>query len=523
MNRFWRYNPKTNSYCACEEEPLSLFPTVVKIGKSAQMAFCRVHHKWEQILAFNKNVLKTSCGKLYAGPFVRENSVVNYGYDVKKKNETYYINVKSQTAGISNRRLLENSFELDLQKRILYLNGKSVFETEQIPCGLCKEITSQILDELGEKYKAEYKIKPTVSSGLKGFSLIIGYMLSPFNVNFFKIAQHWGLNPYDKDFISLSSGNSPTAENEMFESLGIKPTKNLRKLYQKFPQSIVCYAAAKDLGFSDVNILQKSASPKFYAFLKHYMITFHGSEVTYAMRDGLKTFTGDLIPLSNQKTVWASLERTVENLFDRTVANNVVEDGIEGYLHCREFLTEKEKKDVMHEGFNQYTHDFLVRRLDNLVAEERMRRYEKETADAKVPFPIEKNFLDLEYKCGDDYVNVKKSNGDIERIEVKDDERYCFYVAKTKAELQIIGSEMHNCVGWGYDRAVKSRRATIVYAKFHGKYRICIEVTPDFKIRQSLGQRNHPLEGDDLQAYHEWCIAKSIKFEKAFQIHVAPA
>lgn len=137
-------------------------------------------------------------------------------------------------------------------------------------------------------------------------------------------------------------------------------------------------------------------------------------------------------------------------------------------------------------------------------------------------FRIEQNFLDLEYKCGDDYENVKKSNGEIERVEVKDEERYCFYVAKTKAELQIVGSEMHNCVGWGYDRAVRSRHATIVYAKFRGKYRICIEVTPNFTVRQSLGQRNKPLEGEDLQAYHEWCGAKGIKFEKAFRFHVAP-
>lgn len=522
IERYWRYNIQTNSYCASEDEPLSVFPTVVKIAKNEQLAFCRFHHAWEQIAAFKGNVLKTSCGKLYAGPFVRENSIVNYGYDIQKRNGIYYIEVKSQTAGTKKRRLLENHFELNLEKHVLYHNNEAIFKTEEIPCGLCTEITQKIIDELAEKYEDEYKIKPTVSSSLKGFSLIVGYMLSPFNVNFYKIAQHWGLNPYDKDFISLSSGNSPTAENEMFESLGIKPTKQIRKLYQKFPQSVVCYAAAKDLGFSDVNILQKSAMPKFYAFLKHYMITFRGSDVNYAVRDGLKTFVQDLIPLSNQKTVWASIERTLDELIKKSVSNYVVEDGLNSYFHARTYLTEKEKKDVMHEGFNQYTHDFLVRRLDQLQREHQLALFEKQNADANVPFQIEKQFLDLEYKCGDDYRVVKNANGETERIKVEDDERYCFYVARTRKDLQIVGSEMHNCVGWGYDHSVRERRATIVYAKFRGKYKICIEVTPSFTIRQSLGPSNAPLQGESLRAYQEWCSAKHIKFEKAFSVHLAP-
>lgn len=521
IERYWRYNPKTNSYKTSEEEPLSVFPTVVKVRKNEQLVFCRLHHTWERIAAFRENVLKTSCGKLYAGPFVRENSVVNYGYDVQKRNETYYIEVKSQTSGPQKRRLLKNHFELNLEKHVLYHDGEAIFKTDEIPCGLCPEITQKILDELAEKHKAEYKIKPTVSSSLKGFSLIIGYMLSPFNVNFYKIAQHWGLNPYDKDFISLSSGNSPTAENEMFESLGIKPTKQIRKLYQKFPQSIVCYAAAKDLGFTDVNILQKSATPKFYVFLKYYMITFRGSDVNYAVREGLKSFAQDLIPLSDQETVWASIERTLGELINKSVSNYVVEDGINSYLHARTFLTEKEKKDVMHEGFNQYTHDFLVRRLNNLAKEERLRRFEKQKADANKPFPIEQAFLDLEYKCGEDYRVVKNANGETERIKAEDEERFCFYVARDAKELKIVGSEMHNCVGWGYAHSVRERNATIVYAKFRGKYRICIEVTPSFTIRQSLGPSNQPLEGESLKAYHEWSVEKHIRFEKAFSVHLA--
>lgn len=526
LTRFWRYNPAINKFSESDDEPLSVFPTLVKVEKERQLVFCRLHHKWEQIFAFGKGVLKTSCGKLYEGPFVKENSIVNYGYNVQKRGCVYTIRVKSQTAVTHNRRLLENVFELDLAQKNLRMNGKALFDTDNIQSKLCEEITTKILDELGEKYNAEYGIKPCVSSSLKGFDLVLGYMLCPFNVNFFKISQHWGLNPYDKDFISLSSGNSPSAENEMFESLGIKPTRQLRKLYQKIPQSVVCYSAAKDLGFTDVNILQKSVTPAFYKFLSHYMITFCGSDVNYALRDGLRTFTHDMLALSAQKTVWASVERTLAIFSKKIVPENVIEDGITSYVHCREFLTAKEKKDVMHEGFSQYTHDFLVRRLNN-VAEQRMNAMRRKT-EAKIlkldcePFNIEQSFLDLEYKCGDDWINIKKADGQIERVKVADEERYCFFVAKTGGELKVVGSEMRNCVGWGYENAVRSRRSTIVYAKFRGKYKICIEVTPDFRIRQSLGPSNKPLQGADLEAYHEWCDAKHIHFEKAFKIHIAP-
>lgn len=513
MQRFWAYDIRKNNYIPTVSEPLSTFPTIVD-AKNMKV-WCRSCHRWENILAFSQNVLKSECKKLYTGPFTTNHSVFSYGFDILQKDKTFYIRIQSQIAATDYRRLLENYFEVNLNKKKLYKNGIETFEREEISGLLCKEITSQIMDSIGNEYKNQYGIKPTVSSSLKGFSLVLGYMLCPFNVNFFIICQHWGLNPHDADFTSLSSGNTPNAENEMFACLGIKPVKSVRKLYQKFPQGIISYAAAKDLGITDVNLLMKSANPRWYAFFKYYMISCNNGEIRYTVQGALKQFVQDMLAFTNQKTIWNSLDRTVNCLVDKTVSNFYITDGIQMYLGFSEHLTEKEKREILSEGFNKYTHDFLLRRNNELNEEMRRNRTAasfKKAMDTNVTFDIEKSFLDLEYKAGPAF--KKNSNGEMEPV--KDEDRYCFFVAKDSYTLKVIGSEMSNCVGWGYKQDVLTRRATIVYAMHQGKYKICIEVSPKFSIRQAYGPHNSHLHGDAFEAYSEWCKEKHIVRQNAF-------
>ena len=514
MERYWAYNNIRNNYIPTVSEPLSAFPTIVDI--KAMKVWCRSCHRWENIQAFSQNVLKAGCGKLYTGPFTQDDSVFCYGYDISRRDKTFYIKVQSQAVATNYRRLLENSFELDLKKKRLYKNGNETFKGEEISGQLCSELTTQLVDEIGNEHKNQFGIKPTVSSSLKGFSLLLGYMLCPFNVNFFMISRHWGLNPYDADFTSLSSGDTPNAENEMFASLGLRPNKSIRKLYQKFPQGIISYAAAKDLGFTDVNLLMKSTNPKWYAFFKYNMLSVFNGEISYPVRTSLRQFCKDMLALTNQKTLWNSLDRTINNLTDEDVQKFYVTDGIQMYLGCREVLTEREKRQILSEGFNKYTHDFLIRRQNALAVErgkianeqaelERLRR------DSE-PFDLESQFLDLEYKAGEAFT----FNANKERVPVPDEERYCFYVARNALTLKTIGSEMSNCVGWGYAENVRARCATIVYAMHKGKYEICIEVSPQFSIRQALGPHNHTLQGEALEAYSEWCREKHIVRNNVF-------
>ncbi|MGN0729185.1 PcfJ domain-containing protein [Treponema sp.] len=351
---------------------------------------------------------------------------------------------------------------------------------------------------------------------------MLGYMLCPFNVNFFVISRHWGLNPYDADFTSISSGDTPNAENEMFASLGIRPSKSVRKLYQKFPQGIISYAAVKDLGITDVNLLMKSATPKWYAFFKSYMISISEGEIDYPVRNPLRLFVHDMLEITNQKTVWNSLERTVGYLSDEDISNVYVTDGIQMYSGCAGHLTDREKRQILSEGFNRYTHDFLMRRNNQMAAEraEEIRSNEwKKAVDENEVFEIEQPFLALEYKAGEAF----RINANKEHVPVPDEDRYCFFVAKDSLTLKVIGSEMKNCVGWGYAEAVRNRRSTIVYAVHKGKYKICIEVTPSFSIRQAFGPCNQELQGEAFEAYSEWCYEKHIARRKAFSRRCAPA
>lgn len=510
MQRFWSYDVRRNNYIPTDSEPLSTFPTIVD-AQNMKVWF-RSCHRWESIIAFSHNVLKSECTRLYTGPFTTDNSEFSYGFDVSRKDKTYYIRIQSQIAATDYRRLLENHFEVNLSKKKLYKNGRETCEREEISGVLCREITNQIIDEIGDEYKNQYGIRPTVSSSLKGFPLVLGYMLCPFNVNFYIICRHWGLNPYDADFTSLSSGNTPNAENEMFACLGIKPSKSVRKLYQKFPQGIISYAAAKDLGITDVNLLMKSASPKWYAFFKYYMISCNNGEIRYVVQDALKQFVQDMLILTDQKTIWNSLNRTVNCLVDKTVSNFYVTDGMRMYLGYSELLTEKEKREILSEGFNKYTHDFLLRR-NNEFSQGRLNPFSLKAADEQnVAFNIEKSFLDLEYKAGPAF--KKNSKGEMEPV--PDEVRYCFFVAKDSYTLRIIGSEMSNCVGYGYKTEVLSCRATIVYAMHQGKYKICIEVTPKFTIRQVYGPCNSLLHGEAYDAYAEWCKERHIVRKNAF-------
>lgn len=519
-SEYWSLIPEKKAYEKTEEEGFSVFPTIVNVQEKT--VFCKRCRRWEKIMHFQNNSLLTQCGAVYKDLFIQNNSILNYGYIIKHDTNRYFIKIKSQFVSTEKKRNFSNDFVLDLDRKRLYKNDQAVFDIADISGFLAREVTNEILDEMGKDYKEEFGIKPTITSRFLGFPLIIGYMLSPFNINFYQIAQHWGLNPYDKEFANLSSGNTPTAENEMFDSLGIKPTKAVRKMYQKNPKTVICYAAAKDLGFTDVNLLQKAYSPMFYEFLSANMISFAQGYISYGIHDGLKQFTEDLLRHSDQKTVWNSIIRTADYYMKSSENEISVVDGIQSYIYCRTHLTIDEKKEIMREGFNQYTHDYLVRRVNELSYRAGWAS-PVEYTETNVVFEIEQNFLDLEYKAGENFKRVyNRDTCKDEYVPVPDEERYCFYVARDSMTLRLIGNEMHNCVGWGYTNAVAERRSTIVYAKYRKKYRICIEVTPNFTIRQSLGPCNKSLKCEDLDAYEEWCKEKHITFKKAFEIHCAP-
>ena len=91
MQRFWSYDIRRNNYIPVVSEPLSTFPTIVDAKK--MKVWCRSCHRWEKILAFSQNVLKSECRKLYTGPFTTNHSVFSYGFDISQKDKTFNIHM----------------------------------------------------------------------------------------------------------------------------------------------------------------------------------------------------------------------------------------------------------------------------------------------------------------------------------------------------------------------------------------------------------------------------------------------
>lgn len=69
---------------------------------------------------------------------------------------------------------------------------------------------------------------------------------------------------------------------------------------------------------------------------------------------------------------------------------------------------------------------------------------------------------------------------------------------------------------------MKQRKSTIVYAMHENKYKICIEVTPEFSVRQAFGPCNSDLTGEAFEAYSEWCKEKQLVRQKVFRPYLAP-
>ena len=130
MERYWSYNARQNNYIPTVSEAFSTFPTIVKTKE--KQVWCRACHKWESIIAFSNNVLKAECGKLYAGPFSQNNSIFSYGFDVIRREHSFYIRVQSQTVSTDYRRLLENIYELDIQKKRLFKDGTPIYDRSDI-------------------------------------------------------------------------------------------------------------------------------------------------------------------------------------------------------------------------------------------------------------------------------------------------------------------------------------------------------------------------------------------------------
>ncbi len=501
MEKYWTYDPKTHSYVPTDRLPEVAVPTIVDLKQKT--AYCWTHRIWEPIKSADKTSIRIRCGKICPRPFLTENSFFIYGYEFSKVNGIYSFSVYSQVAfsDLSLQKYYRDLFTFNPETREVKRNSRFIDNLMDIT-SLPKElknimpdfITQAFIDELGKTYLSKFGIRPPITIPLTGLPLVIAYMCFPFNMKFYKIARFWTRSGRPGDAI-FSGFCTPDAENNMFESMGIKPTKVLRKTYQTDPRLLVCYAIMHKAGFTDVNILQKSMTSEFYYFLMNWG---HYIDFTEQQSFGIYNlcgFTRDMLKIADQVTVWNSLMRTLRISSESDEAEISATDCFEMYFMLGDTnLTEDERKMLLREGMNKFSHDFLVQRY-NAVYPKSVKQIEDCT------FILDQAILDLQCK-------------------IKCDSEWDFLVARDSDTLRKIGGEMQNCV-YSYRNQVKQRECTIVYAVNNKRHKICIELNPGFTIRQALGPYNNTLTGEALKAFVRWCQKKHLEIPYGYRKKLA--
>ncbi|MBO4319152.1 MAG: PcfJ domain-containing protein [Treponema sp.] len=490
MIKYWVYNQTIDGFIESECQPCPVTPTILDCKK--RLVFCHLHKTWEKISGIQDNAIKSECGTLMRKPFIKEYAEFIYGYEILNTGGIYYITVLSQISSTNGIKTSEQYMRIDPFKKEITCDGIFLRNIETAENILCKEVIDTIIDDIREKYKIKFGIKPETSTKLSGLTLLFAFIKCPYNLNFFMIAHYWDINTDDYNFTELSHGACPDAQSWMLKTMNITPTRKLKKMYIDEPKSIVYYAAAHFLGFTDVNLLQKSTSENFRFLIDYFTIRFP-LEKTGSRMEGLKTFTKDMLEFNSQINVWNSLTK-IARLY-RSSDGIYVTDGIRLYSKSSPYITKKEKFMIMKQGFNRNIHDFLVNSYQDIF---------NKTIRRNVKFNIEQYYLDLESIIVSDCLQTANS----------DDGKWNFLVAKDSETLRTIGSQMHNCVA-SYTESVIKRLSTIIYATNKRKFKICIEIAPNMVIRQAYGPCNQKLSGDSLNIFNLWCHQKNLPPKKS--------
>lgn len=463
--------------------------------KTKYKILCKVHNIWEDIGGIKvgrdgTKQLSTVCGFLAPPPYISEYVKSPFAYTVKTYANQSFISFTVFSVLYKGTKKIKDELNFTISTVTGDMeNTEKKFDVDNDKLSVPIEISNHIVTLMSKAFLNDFGFAPTLTSKVKDISVISGYVKYPFNANLAELQKVSGM----QDF-KIARDDSLN-ENKMFEFLGIKPTKALRKKYAEYPFAPIVWKFFERLGFKDVNIINTNiGNSLIHEFLIDHWVRYDSDEkrIVFNGDDQLVFFAEESHKRNGEKTVFGALLKcikTEQKSGNHFFGYSSVYDSIDMIQGNFERMPDEIKKEIFHDGVNSQTHDNLVtlfKSMDMGLSE----------SYKKMPFQYNNGELLLEYK----EKNPKTNQTTLE-----------FYLPKNEPELIEFGKKMHNCVGWGnYTRKVRERISTIVAVYVEGKANMCLELTPAKKIVQALGVCNKHLSKAQKSIIKDWASHRMV-------------
>ena len=227
----------------------------------------------------------------------------------------------------------------------------------------------------------------------------------------------------------------------------------LRKLYSEYPEVLLVYMRLKNCGFKDINLYNKVFSNLTYV---NILLNYDYEPLIFFARYCISKRSE--IPTLN--LLLKQSEREIRNFYN-------VADGMYMFMEYFKHIPETLRRDIIYQGFTEFNHDALT----NISYRVR---------HPNIVFTYSEKQRKLEDKVGD----------------------YTFRLPVDSNQLCDIGTCLHNCVA-SYDKSVKDKKCTIVYAMKDEKYKICIEVVGN-TVNQEREDHNKNPDPEMRKILREW-------------------
>ncbi len=394
-------------------------------------------------------------------------------------------------------------------QKIVVTQSKLINGWDETNNAIPTEVVDAAMELLRADSELESGIKPSVLSKMDGHEKIESFVERPFDLNIVYLKTFFK-DFNDGDFETLFPREQKDNYKKICELLQINPPKSLRKAYTFNPYAIVWYMYLRQIGISDINLIQPLMEVKNNILgipLSDLYFSLETQKIERAKKETAAqdiAYTRWLERRGNQqeKLSWLGFyanwlqeygkeKRFLRWLKEASTTKPMADwqwDILRSFKEFNEKLSVAIKRRFLRDGLTRYVHDTMS--WEVLVATSHWQNVSVQYSP-KI----------LSYEC---------------RIK-----NYEFHVIKETVHLTHIGHMFKNCVA-SYRNAVIDKRSIIVSAQKDKQYVACIEIRDTNHIIQALGVYNSHLQGEDLLACRYWATTHGLIDERHHLVRTEP-